>query len=94
MYGKILANLDSATERAENSPFNRDEFGLASFPHHRTLADAIVACDPLAAEKAVNELLDSVIVEIEKIIAGRPAKKAAAANAMGKPRRPAKLAKA
>src|SRR3569623_923490 len=74
MFGQILFQLDHALERSVESPFGRDEFGLASFPPHRELADAIVARDPVAAAKAINRILDSVEGEIREII-GVPGKR-------------------
>jgi len=69
MYGQILTNLDHALERGEISPFNRDAFGLGSFPIHRDLADAIVAEDADQAVAAINGILDSVEDEVRAIIA-------------------------
>ncbi len=60
--------LDQALERSAESPFGRDEFGLASFPPHRDLADAILAAEPEAAVKAINHILDIVVEEITGII--------------------------
>lgn len=74
MYGQILTNLDHALERDVESPFNRDGFGLESFPIHRELADAIAASDPTLAVDAINRILDTVENEVRIIIAdGRPA---------------------
>jgi GntR family transcriptional repressor for pyruvate dehydrogenase complex len=74
MYGQILKNLDHALERDVESPFNRDGFGLESFPIHRELADAIAASDPFLAVDAINRILDTVENEVRIIIAdGRPA---------------------
>lgn len=70
MYGQILTNLDHALERGDMSPFNRDAFGLGSFPMHRDLSDAIVAEDQEAAVAAINRILDSVEDEVRAIIAG------------------------
>ena len=70
MYGQILTNLDHALERGDMSPFNRDAFGLGSFPMHRDLADAIVAEDQEAAVAAINRILYSVEDEVRAIIAG------------------------
>jgi GntR family transcriptional repressor for pyruvate dehydrogenase complex len=70
MYGQILTNLDHALERGDMSPFNRDAFGLDSFPMHRDLADAIVAQDAELAVAAINRILDSVEDEVRAIIAG------------------------
>ncbi len=70
MYGQILTNLDHALERGEMSPFNRDAFGLGSFPMHRDLADAIAAEDAELAVAAINRILDSVEDEVRAIIAG------------------------
>lgn len=69
MFGQILARLDEALERSAESPFGRDEFGMASFPPHRTLADAVVAGDADAAEAAIGQILDSVDAEIRALIA-------------------------
>jgi DNA-binding FadR family transcriptional regulator len=69
MYGQILTNLDHALERGDMSPFNRDAFGLGSFPMHRDLADAIVAQDAELAVAAINRILDSVEDEVRAIIA-------------------------
>lgn len=68
MFGQILANLDHALERSSESPFGRDEFGLASFPPHRDLADAIFASDVVGACDAINRILDLVDAEIRAII--------------------------
>jgi GntR family transcriptional repressor for pyruvate dehydrogenase complex len=70
MYGQILTNLDHALERGDMSPFNRDAFGLGSFPMHRDLADAIVAEDAELAVAAINRILDSVEDEVRAIIEG------------------------
>lgn len=69
MFGQILAQLDHALERSGESPFGADEFGLASFPPHRQLADAILAADPDAAVSAINLILDVVVDEIRSLIA-------------------------
>lgn len=71
MFGQILASLDQALERSRESPFGRDEFGLDSFPPHRTLADAILAAEPEAAAAAINHILDIVEDEIRIIIGVR-----------------------
>ena len=68
MYGQILGQLDHALERSSESPFGRDEFGLASFPPHRDLADALLAADVEAAGAAINHILDIVIAEIRQIV--------------------------
>jgi len=68
MYGQILRNLDNALERGVASPFDRDAFGLGSFPIHRHLADAIVAKDADAAVAAINTILDLVSDEVRAII--------------------------
>lgn len=70
MYGQILANLDRALERDDSSPFNRDAFGLESFPIHKDLADAIVAADPELAADAISRIIDTVEAEVQAIIAG------------------------
>ena len=72
MFGLILFQLDHALERSVESPFGRDEFGLASFPPHRDLSDAIVARDPAAAAAAMNCILDIVEGEIRAIIGAGP----------------------
>ena len=72
MFGQILLRLDHALERSAESPFGRDGFGIASFPPHRTLADAILAEDPAAAVAAINHILDIVEGEIRSIIASGP----------------------
>ncbi len=68
MFGQILHKLDDALERSNESPFGRDDFGLASFPPHRDLADAIVAGDTDAAKVAIHHTLDLVAGEIRDII--------------------------
>ena len=70
MYGQLLMNLDHALERTGSSPFAADNFGLASFPVHRDLADAIAAGDVDLAVSAINRLLDTVEVEVRAIIDG------------------------
>lgn len=69
MFGQVLARMDEALERSAESPFSVPGFGLASFPPHRDLADAIAAADPDAAEAAINIIIDSVDSEIRQIIA-------------------------
>lgn len=73
MFGQLLRRLDDALERSHESPFSRSAFGLASFPQHRDLSDAIVAGDADAAAVAINGILDTVQAEIRVIIAGGPA---------------------
>lgn len=68
MFGQILSNLDHALERSNESPFGSDAFGIASFPPHRELADAIVASDPPRACAAINTILDLVEAEIRELI--------------------------
>jgi DNA-binding FadR family transcriptional regulator len=68
MFGQILSNLDHALERSNESPFGSDGFGIASFPPHRELADAIVASDPPRACAAINHILDLVEAEIRELI--------------------------
>jgi DNA-binding FadR family transcriptional regulator len=68
MFGQILANLDHALERGNDSPFGRDAFGLRSFPPHKDLADAIAASDLDGARRAINHILDVVEAEIRDII--------------------------
>jgi GntR family transcriptional regulator, transcriptional repressor for pyruvate dehydrogenase complex len=68
LFGQLLVHLDHAFERSEDAPFSRNAFGLASFPIHRDLADAIGRGDPDAAEAAINAIIDSVASEIRQII--------------------------
>jgi GntR family transcriptional regulator, transcriptional repressor for pyruvate dehydrogenase complex len=68
MFGEILSRLVLNFERAGESPFGRDEFGMESFPPHRVLADAIIAGDPDKAVAAINHILDVVEGEIRAII--------------------------
>lgn len=69
MFGQILSNLDHALERSSESPFGSDAFGIASFPPHRDLADAIVDGDPDGAQAAITLVLDIVEDEIKSLIA-------------------------
>lgn len=69
MFGQILARLNDALERSQESPFSRSGFGLRSFPHHRTLSDAIIRGDADNAETAIVAIIDSVEEEIRQIIA-------------------------
>ena len=68
MFGQILQRMDDAFESSAGSPFFVPGFGLAAFPPHRNLSDAIVACDPSAA---LNTSIDRVEAEIRQIISGR-----------------------
>ena len=68
MFGQILHRLDDALERSSESPFGRDDFGLDSFPPHRTLADAILRSDVEGAVAAIHEVLDIVEAEVRDII--------------------------
>ena len=68
MFGQILQRMDDAFDRSAESPFSVPGFGLAAFPPHRNLSDAIVACDPSAA---LNTIIDRVEAEIHQIISGR-----------------------
>jgi GntR family transcriptional regulator, transcriptional repressor for pyruvate dehydrogenase complex len=72
MFGQILLRLDEMFERSAESPFQRNAFGLDSFPFHRTLSDAILAQDPDAAEAAMHAILDSVTGEVRQIITDGP----------------------
>ncbi len=72
MFGHMLQQMDEALERSAESPFSVPGFGLASFPPHRNLSDAIVAGDADAAEAALNTIIDRVEAEIRIIIAGGP----------------------
>lgn len=69
MYGQILTRLNDALERSQASPFGRSGFGLRSFPHHRTLSEAIVQGDASGAETAIIAIIGSVEDEIRHIIA-------------------------
>ncbi len=70
MFGQLLQRMDEAFERSAESPFSVPGFGLASFPQHRNLADAIVAGDADAAEVALMTIIDLVEAEIRVIITG------------------------
>ena len=72
MFRQILSGLDVAFERAADSPFARNAFGLRSFPPHRDLANAVVRGDADAAEAAINVIIDRVGEEIGQIIAPEP----------------------
>jgi GntR family transcriptional repressor for pyruvate dehydrogenase complex len=73
IFGQILLRLDEALERSDESPFSRNDFGLASFPLHQALADTIVAGDADGAAQAMNVMLDVVVAEIQQIITQGPA---------------------
>ena len=75
MFGQLLQRMDEALERSAESPFSVPGFGLASFPPHRNLSDAIVAGDANAAEAALNMIIDRVEAEIRVIIANGPPSK-------------------
>ena len=49
MIGQLIQRMDEAFERSAETPFSVPGFGLASFPPHRDLSDAIVAGDADAA---------------------------------------------
>ncbi len=68
LFGQLLAHLDHAFERSEDAPFSRSAFGLASFPIHRDLSDAIGRGDPDGAQAALNAIIDSVAAEIRQVI--------------------------
>lgn len=68
MFGLILRQLEEALVRPPESPFGSPAFGLASFPPHRTIADAIAAGDPDAAVAAVHHMLDVVEAEVREVI--------------------------
>ncbi|MEO6300881.1 MAG: FadR/GntR family transcriptional regulator [Paracoccaceae bacterium] len=74
MFGKILSRLDTALERSAEAPFSQSGFGLASFPPHRDLSDAIVASDAGGAEAAINVIIDKVEAEIRQIIDEGPSR--------------------
>jgi GntR family transcriptional regulator, transcriptional repressor for pyruvate dehydrogenase complex len=68
LFGQMLGHLNHAFERSEDTPFNRNAFGLASFPIHRDLTDAILRSDPDGAEAAIHAIIDSVASEIRQIM--------------------------
>lgn len=68
MFGQLLVQLEHAFERSEDAPFSRNAFGLASFPIHRDLSDAIGRGDPDGAEAAIHAIIDSVEREVRLII--------------------------
>lgn len=68
LFGQILAHLDNALERSEESPFGRPEFGHESFPLHRILCEGVVKGDPDLAAEGINRIIDSVADEIQGII--------------------------
>jgi DNA-binding FadR family transcriptional regulator len=72
MYGQILRRLDEMLDRSAESPFSRDAFGLASFPIHRDLADAVGAGDPDRSAAAAQALIGSVEREVRRIIGADP----------------------
>ena len=71
MYGQILRRLDEMLDRSAESPFGRHAFGLASFPFHRDLADAVLAGDPDRAAAAAHAIIGSVEREVRRIIGGK-----------------------
>lgn len=72
LFGQLLSHLDHAFERSEDAPFSRNAFGLASFPIHRDLSDAIARSDPDGAEAAITAIIASVASEIRQIIGLAP----------------------
>ena len=68
LFGQLLVHLDHAFERSEDAPFSRNAFGLASFPIHRDLSEAIGRGDADGAEAAIHAIIDSVAQEIRLII--------------------------
>lgn len=68
MFGQIISSLVIAFQRAPESPFGSDAFGMDSWPPHRVLADAILAGDADAAVAAINTILDAVEGEARAII--------------------------
>jgi DNA-binding FadR family transcriptional regulator len=68
MFGDILRRIDLMVERSRESPFAQTAFGLASFPIHRDLAEAIAAADPDGAAAAITAIIDSVEAEIKALI--------------------------
>jgi len=73
LFGQILSRLNRAHEDNADSPFKRNAFGLASFPIHAELTDAICAGDADGAAVAVNGILDAVDAEVRQIILDGPA---------------------
>ncbi len=68
LFGQMIASLVLAFQRASDSPFGTDQFGMKSWPPHRALADAILAADPDAAVAAASAILDAVEAEVRAII--------------------------
>jgi DNA-binding FadR family transcriptional regulator len=68
LFGQMIASVVLAFQRASDSPFGTDQFGMNSWPPHRALADAIVAGDPDAAVAAAGAILDAVEAEVRVII--------------------------
>lgn len=71
-FSEILARLDEVFEKSTESPFNRNAFGLDSFPPHRDLAEGIVDRDPERAAAAITTIIDIVEREVRQIIAEGP----------------------
>lgn len=60
LFPQLLQQIREAFETFWDAPFNRRDFGRASFPFHRRLYDAILAQDVDAARCETNRMLDTV----------------------------------
>ena len=71
----LLRASDASTRSASRRPpFSRTQSPCGpadSLPLHRAVLDAVVAHDPVRAEKATRALIDSAANDIEQVLAGR-----------------------
>jgi GntR family transcriptional regulator, transcriptional repressor for pyruvate dehydrogenase complex len=67
LFRQLLEQMREAFERFWEKPFDRPDFARRSFPFHRTLFNAIAACDPEAAREETLKILAIVEEDIKEM---------------------------
>ncbi len=67
VFSHLIGQLQVAFDTAYDTPFRDKDYGDASFPLHRVLADAIAARDAEAARVAIGRILDILLEELDAI---------------------------
>lgn len=63
---RLVTTLGRSLKRIWENPVGTHDFAKASFPFHRTMVEAILAGDPLAARAEAHKLVESVIADVRR----------------------------